>query len=144
MSDAMRLTMLEPSTLRNADMIAERPMRLAHFSFLAICLSCSALFGQVPTIINEIDQLESVRDPKCYATANRLEDFIYGTPLDFDARAEKIALQKQFIRDLWLKASAAASERREDADRCRYAASDPASRRSLCANRRRRLGRASR
>ena len=84
-------------------------MRVAHFSLLAICLSCSTLFGQVPTIINEIDQLESVRDPKCYATANRLEDFIYGTPLDFDARAEKISLQKRLIRDLWLKATAAAS-----------------------------------
>jgi ASPIC and UnbV. len=82
---------------------------MAQLSFLAICLSCSVAFGQVPTIVNEIDQLESVRDPKCYATANRLEDFIYGTPLDFDARAEKIALQKQFIRDLWLKASAAAN-----------------------------------
>jgi hypothetical protein len=84
-------------------------MRMAQLSIVAICFSASALLAQVPTIINEIDQLESVRDPKCYATASRLEDFIYGTPLDFDARAEKIALQKQFIRDLWLKASAAAS-----------------------------------
>ena len=84
-------------------------MRMVHLSFFAICFSASALLAQVPTIINEIDQLESVRDPKCYATASRLEDFIYGTPLDFDARAEKIALQKQFIRDLWLKASAAAA-----------------------------------
>jgi hypothetical protein len=82
---------------------------MAHCSFVAICLSASAVFAQVPTIINEIDQLESVRDPKCFATASRLEDFIYGTPLDFDARAEKIALQKPFIRDLWLKASAAAT-----------------------------------
>ena len=84
-------------------------MRLAHFLSLAICLPASTLFAQVPTIINEIDQLESVRDPKCYATASRLEDFIYGTPLDFDARAEKIALQKPFIRALWLKASEAAT-----------------------------------
>jgi hypothetical protein len=84
-------------------------MRVVHFSSLVICLSASVLLAQVPTIINEIDQLESVRDPKCYATASRLEDFIYGTPLDFDARAEKIALQKPFIRDLWLKASDAAS-----------------------------------
>src|SRR5664279_3461110 len=83
-------------------------MRVAQFSLL-VCLSASTLYAQVPTIINEIDQLESVRDPKCYATANRLEDFIYGTPLDFEARAEKIALQKRFIRDLWLKATTAAS-----------------------------------
>jgi len=64
--------------------------------------------AQVPTIVNEIGELESVRDPKCYATASRLEDFIYGTPLEAEARFEKIALQKQFIRALWEKASAAA------------------------------------
>ena len=72
-----------------------------------VCVTASAA-AQVPTIIKEIDQLESQRDPKCYATANRLEDFIYGTSLDFDARAEKIALQKRLIRDVWVKASDAA------------------------------------
>src|SRR3954467_5118180 len=81
-------------------------IRLAYVA-LSVCFA-SALLAQVPTIIKEIDQLESQRDPKCYATANRLEDFIYGTSLDFDARAEKIALQKQLIRGLWLKASDAA------------------------------------
>src|SRR5947208_15824877 len=80
---------------------------LRHF-VVAVVVSSSVVSAQVPTIVKEIDNLESVRDPKCYATANRLEDFIYGTPLDFDARAAKIALQKQFIRDLWLKATAAA------------------------------------
>src|SRR3954451_4588285 len=77
------------------------------YGALSVCFA-SALLAQVPTIIKEIDQLESQRDPKCYATANRLEDFIYGTSLDFDARAEKIALQKQLIRDVWLKATDAA------------------------------------
>jgi hypothetical protein len=66
--------------------------------------------AQVSTIIKEIGDLEGVRDPKCYATANRLEDFIYGTPLTADARFEKIALQKQLIRDVWVKATAAATE----------------------------------
>ncbi|HEX2122322.1 MAG TPA: hypothetical protein VHL59_11825, partial [Thermoanaerobaculia bacterium] len=65
--------------------------------------------AQVPTIIDEIGELEAVRDPKCYATANRLEDFIYGTPLESETRFAKIDLQKQFIRSLWAKASAAAS-----------------------------------
>ena len=83
-----------------------RTVRIA-FAAFSLCFAFVAL-GQVPTIIKEIDQLESQRDPKCYATANRLEDFIYGTSLDFDARAEKIALQKQLIRGLWLKASDAA------------------------------------
>src|ERR1051325_3950537 len=64
--------------------------------------------AQVPTIINEIGELESVRDPKCYATASRLEDFIYGTPLEAEARFAKIELQKQYIRALWEKASNAA------------------------------------
>ncbi|MDP9191036.1 MAG: CRTAC1 family protein [Acidobacteriota bacterium] len=77
---------------------------------LLVCiltLSLSA-FAQVPTIIQEIGELESVRDPKCYATASRLEDFIYGTPLESEARFEKIALQKAFILPVWQKASAAA------------------------------------
>lgn len=63
------------------------------------------LFAQVPTIIDEIGELESVRDPKCYATASRLEDFIYGTPLESETRFEKIALQKAYIRAAWAKAS---------------------------------------
>jgi len=70
---------------------------------LSLLLTIPA-FAQVPTIIEEIGELESVRDPKCYATANRLEDFIYGTRLDSDARFEKIALQKAFIRSIWEKA----------------------------------------
>jgi len=78
-------------------------IRLAYVAF-SVCFAVAA-FAQVPTIIKEIDQLESQRDPKCYATANRLEDFIYGTSLDFDARAEKIALQKRLIRDVWIKAT---------------------------------------
>src|SRR5262245_24373301 len=65
--------------------------------------------ASVPTIVDEIGKLESVRDPKCYATAARLEDFIYGTPLETQARFEKIALQKRLIRGLWEKASAGAS-----------------------------------
>ncbi|HXH40807.1 MAG TPA: hypothetical protein VNN08_19425, partial [Thermoanaerobaculia bacterium] len=80
-----------------------RAIRVAYVAF-SFCFAFAAL-AQVPTIIKEIDQLESLRDPKCYATANRLEDFIYGTSLDFDARAVKITLQKQLIRELWVKAS---------------------------------------
>lgn len=64
--------------------------------------------ASVPTIIDEIGKLEAVRDPKCYATASRLEDLIYGTPLETETRFEKIALQKKLIRSLWRQASAAA------------------------------------
>ncbi len=81
-------------------------IRLAFVGFVSLFAVVAA--AQVPTIIDEIGELESVRDPKCYATASRLEDFIYGTPLESEARFEKIALQKQFIRSVWEKASAAA------------------------------------
>jgi len=74
---------------------------------LAISLS---LYAQVPVIVKEIGDLEGVRDPKCYATASRLEDFIYGTPLESEARFKKIALQKQLIREAWTKATAAATK----------------------------------
>jgi enediyne biosynthesis protein E4 len=74
-------------------------------SLLLLSLATSA-DAQVSTIVDEIGTLESVRDPKCYATASRLEDFIYGTPLDSSARFEKISLQKRFILDQWLKVSA--------------------------------------
>ena len=81
-------------------------MNLIRFAAAVSLLIAVPLFAQVPTIIEEIGELESVRDPKCYATANRLEDFIYGTPLESETRFEKIALQKQFIRAAWQKASA--------------------------------------
>jgi hypothetical protein len=75
----------------------------------ALLLSFAApAAAQVSAIVDEIGTLESVRDPKCYATANRLEDFIYGTPLEPSARFEKISLQKQFIRAQWEKASSCA------------------------------------
>ncbi|MCB0669627.1 MAG: VCBS repeat-containing protein, partial [Saprospiraceae bacterium] len=67
--------------------------------------------NSVSQIIAKISQLESARDPKCYATANRLEDFMYGTPLSDDARNLRIEVQKEvslFIRN---KASEIARKR---------------------------------
>ena len=75
---------------------------------LLVSLFAGSLSAQVPTIVQEIGELEQVRDPKCYATASRLEDFIYGTPLESETRFEKIALQKQYIRAAWEKASTGA------------------------------------
>ena len=90
---------------------------------LVFCALSLPVFAQVPTIIDEIGELEGVRDPKCYATASRLEDFIYGTPLESEARFEKIALQKAYIRDVWTKASTRRSEgdqrRRPSSRSCR-------------------------
>lgn len=67
--------------------------------------------NSISQIIAKISQLESARDPKCYATANRLEDFMYGTPLSDDARNLRIEVQKEvslFIRN---KASEIAKKR---------------------------------
>ena len=48
-------------------------------------------------IISKMLELEQSKDPKCYATASRLEDFMYGTPLTDEARNFKIALQKESV-----------------------------------------------
>ena len=56
-------------------------------------------------IIDNIKDLESQRDPKCHATASRLEDFMYGTPLNDEAREKKIELQKKLILYIWNKSS---------------------------------------
>lgn len=52
-------------------------------------------------IIDNIASLESVKDPKCHATANRLEDFMYGTPLNDAARVKKTELQKKLLLYVW-------------------------------------------
>lgn len=62
------------------------------------------------SIINEIEQFESTNDPKCYATASRLEDFMFGTPLTFEARNAKNVLQKSLLKQLWLNSSLLALE----------------------------------
>jgi hypothetical protein len=66
------------------------------------------------TILNAINLLEKKSEPKCYATASRLEDFMFGTPLDSDARFAKNILQKQFIENIWIKAAKLAKADGED------------------------------
>ncbi|AUC81880.1 hypothetical protein [Lacinutrix sp. Bg11-31] len=69
--------------------------------FLLFIFFPKQIFSQEKTavseIISKIYDLEKEKDPKCYATANRLEDFIYGTPLNEDARNLKIEVQKEII-----------------------------------------------
>lgn len=60
-------------------------------------------------IIDSIGRLENQRDPKCYATASRLEDFMYGTPLTEEARFAKVELQKGLLGRLWAAASETAA-----------------------------------
>lgn len=82
--------------------------------FLSLLLYSTSIFSQEHTaiseIINKIHALEKEKDPKCYATANRLEDFMYGTPLDEAARNLKIEIQKEIIYFLRRKASAEAKK----------------------------------
>ncbi len=62
-------------------------------------------------ILDQMGELEGRRDPKCYATAARLENFIFGTPLTEPARFEKAELQKNLVTGIWRAASERASER---------------------------------
>ena len=55
-------------------------------------------------ILAGIEELEGDKDPKCYATASRLEDFMYGTPLSDPARYQKNKLQKRLAGVVWRNA----------------------------------------
>ena len=59
--------------------------------------------GSLDLILADIETLEGVRDPKCYAAAARLEDFMYGTPLSDAARFQKNKLQKRLADVVWRK-----------------------------------------
>lgn len=59
-------------------------------------------------ITSAIKNLEGDNEPKCYATASRLEDFMFGTPLSSPARFAKNDLSRAFIQHLWKQASASA------------------------------------
>lgn len=75
------------------------------------------VFAQDPNfqpIIGQIGALESVRDPKCHATASRLEDFLYGTPLCFEARNKRIEFQQSFVEIIWLDFTAAKKNKLEE------------------------------
>lgn len=91
---------------------------------LALALACSGALAEAPppasaapgvdAVIAELLRLEQKREPKCYATASRLEDFMYGTPLSKEARFAKNLLQKQWIEWIWRKAADAARQQKAD------------------------------
>ncbi|MCB0687220.1 MAG: CRTAC1 family protein [Saprospiraceae bacterium] len=62
-------------------------------------------------IVEKIANLENVKDPKCYATANRLEDFMYGTPLSDEARNLRVEIQKEINLFIRYRASDIATKR---------------------------------
>jgi len=57
--------------------------------------------------------LESSSDPKCHATATRLEYSIYGTQLSPKAQSLKSRMQKRFIDSFWRLASSSANKNSE-------------------------------
>jgi hypothetical protein len=65
--------------------------------------------------VGVIETLENRRDPKCDATATRLENFMYGTPLSMAGREAKVELQKKLIRTVWTSASEAARAQKAEA-----------------------------
>ena len=82
---------------------------------LAFCLRSADVTAAgsthpIDTILDEIERLEGQSDPKCYATASRLEDFMFGTPLSAAARNAKNDLQKGLALRIWDSASGAARE----------------------------------
>ncbi|WP_285164752.1 CRTAC1 family protein [Shewanella goraebulensis] len=77
-----------------------------------ITLSCTSLnvysnetvFDSLPnksSLLELMGKLESTKDPKCHATATRLEGLIYGTPLSEEARYAKTKYQKSLVRTIW-------------------------------------------
>lgn len=76
------------------------------------CLAADPEPGPAPpsaqstsVLLDQIGLLEGARDPKCYATASRLEDLIYGTPLTAGARFAKNDLEKKLVTAIWRAAS---------------------------------------
>jgi len=56
-------------------------------------------------ILRLMGKLETAKDPKCHATATRLEGLIFGTPLSEDARYLKSEYQKLIVKAIWQQAS---------------------------------------
>ncbi len=76
----------------------------------------SADFGMsVDPLLSAIEQLESDHDARCHSSANRFEDFLFGTPLSEAARNANVELQVQLVRDLWARASTIALQEGESA-----------------------------
>ncbi|MGV6852963.1 MAG: CRTAC1 family protein [bacterium] len=73
--------------------------------FAALFSTNSFAQSSLDAVLNNISQLESSKEPKCYATASRLEDFMFGTPLSPEARSQKNLLLRDFASSLWGTAS---------------------------------------
>ncbi len=91
-----------------------QPLSWFFVLLVTITMPCFALNNSMAEILNAINKLETKSEPKCYATASRLEDFMFGTPLSDKARFTKNILQKQFIEKIWLQSSLLAIADKEE------------------------------
>ena len=89
--------------------MAKKFFRDLGWALIVSALFCQGALAASPDdpVIDAIETLEGKRDPKCAATASRLEDFMYGTPLHPNARFEKNRRLKIFARRVWEAASLA-------------------------------------
>ena len=69
--------------------------------FLFPAFSIAEETSSLDDILDSIRNLEGARDAKCHASASRLENFMYGTPLSTDTRLKKNELVKVFIHECW-------------------------------------------
>jgi hypothetical protein len=56
-------------------------------------------------LLSAIEELEAAHDAKCYSSASRFEDFLFGTPLEARARHAHTELQKRFAERVWRRAA---------------------------------------
>jgi histone H3/H4 len=62
-------------------------------------------------ILSAMKDLESRRDPKCDASANRLENMVYGLPFSQEGRWQRAALQTVWLAHVWRLAADKAQAR---------------------------------
>ena len=67
----------------------------------------------ISSILESIQKLEGEKEPKCFATASRLENFMFGTPLTDAARFEKNKLQTEWVENIWQRASQIANKEQQ-------------------------------
>ena len=64
-------------------------------------------------LLQALIDLESNNDAKCHSTACRFENYLFGTPLDDDARSKRFELQKELAHWLWAASAADALSKKE-------------------------------
>jgi len=92
-------------------------IKFIYFSVILLVINLTlvgkAQSEDISDIINSIRSLEGSNDPKCYATASRLENLMYGTPLSDEARFAKNNLQAQWVNHVWRSATKLAEKEQE-------------------------------